>query len=119
MHKNILKAKKRIDKFIIETDCKYASEISNLIGTEVFVKYDNKQHTGSFKYRGSINKLLSLTKEEKKKGDWDAEHGAISLSEFEISLSDFAIAQRILKSLSEIAQRNSAKLSEKCRRLPY
>ncbi len=68
MHKNILKAKKRIDKFIIETDCKYASEISNLIGTEVFVKYDNKQHTGSFKYRGSINKLLSLTKEEKKKG---------------------------------------------------
>ena len=68
MHKNILKAKERIDKFIIETDCKYVPEISQLIGTEVFVKYDNKQRTGSFKYRGSINKLLSLTKEEKKNG---------------------------------------------------
>ena len=68
MYKNIIKAKERIEKYVVETECKYSLELSNLTGSNIFVKYDNKQHTGSFKYRGSINKLLSLTPEEKAKG---------------------------------------------------
>ena len=68
MYKNIIKAKERIEKYVIKTECKYSPELSNLIGSSIFVKYDNKQHTGSFKYRGSINKLLSLSAEEKDKG---------------------------------------------------
>ena len=60
MFEKILKAKDKIEKFIIKTDCKKSPQISQLIGKEVFVKYDNKQHTGSFKFRGSMNKLLSL-----------------------------------------------------------
>ncbi len=68
MYKNIIKAKERIDKFIIKTECKYSPELSKMIGSKIYIKYDNKQHTGSFKYRGSINKLLSLTKAEKKRG---------------------------------------------------
>ena len=68
MYKSIIKAKERIDKFIIDTECKFSAELSKLIGSNIYVKYDNKQHTGSFKYRGSINKLLSLSNKEKKKG---------------------------------------------------
>ena len=68
MYKYIIKAKERIEKYVIKTECKYSPELSNFIGSSIFVKYDNKQHTGSFKYRGSINKLLSLSAEEKDKG---------------------------------------------------
>ena len=68
MFEKILKAKDKIEKFIIKTDCKKSPQISQLIGKEVFVKYDNKQHTGSFKFRGSMNKLLSLKRKDEKKG---------------------------------------------------
>ncbi len=60
MFENILKAKDKIDRYIIKTECIKSQEISNLIGKNVYVKYDNRQHTGSFKFRGSMNKLLSL-----------------------------------------------------------
>jgi threonine dehydratase len=36
--------------------------------TNVFVKYELFQKTGSFKVRGAFNKLLSLSAEERKRG---------------------------------------------------
>ena len=68
MYKNILKAHSRIKKHIIKTECFLSKSISELAGTNVYVKYDNKQITGSFKYRGSLNKLLSLKDVQKKNG---------------------------------------------------
>ncbi len=47
------------------TQSKFASE---LIGGKVFLKWENQQVTHSFKVRGVINKLLSLSAEEKAKG---------------------------------------------------
>src|SRR5690349_4508925 len=42
--------------------------LSRLTGCEVFLKFENLQFTASFKERGALNKLLSLTAAEKKRG---------------------------------------------------
>lgn len=39
-----------------------------LPGTELFFKYENEQLTGSFKIRGALNKMNSLTDAERKRG---------------------------------------------------
>ena len=68
MFNKIIKAKKLINQHIINTPSGLSHALSELTGRSIFVKYENKQHTGSFKFRGSLNKLLSLTEEQKKKG---------------------------------------------------
>ena len=68
MFNKIIKAKKLINQHIINTPSGLSHALSELTGRPIFVKYENKQHTGSFKFRGSLNKLLSLTEEQKKKG---------------------------------------------------
>lgn len=42
--------------------------LTDTLGGEVFLKLENLQKTGSFKIRGAINKIASLTEEEKAKG---------------------------------------------------
>ena len=68
MFNKIIKAKKLINQHIISTPSGLSHALSELTGRSIFVKYENKQHTGSFKFRGSLNKLLSLTEVQKKKG---------------------------------------------------
>ncbi len=68
MFNKIIKAKKLINQHIINTPSDLSHALSELTGRTIFVKYENKQHTGSFKFRGSLNKLLSLTEIQKKKG---------------------------------------------------
>ena len=68
MFNKIIKAKKLINQHIINTPSDLSHALSELTGRSIFVKYENKQHTGSFKFRGSLNKLLSLTEIQKKKG---------------------------------------------------
>ena len=68
MFNKIIKAKKLINQHIINTPSGLSHSLSELTGRSIFVKYENKQHTGSFKFRGSLNKLLSLTEKKKKKG---------------------------------------------------
>ena len=68
MFNKIIKAKKLINQHIINTPSGISHALSEITGRSIFVKYENKQHTGSFKFRGSLNKLLSLTEIEKKKG---------------------------------------------------
>src|SRR5262247_3745843 len=45
-----------------------APKLSALTGAEVFVKYENLQVTNSFKERGAVNKLASLTAAERARG---------------------------------------------------
>ena len=68
MFNKIIKAKKLINQHIINTPSGLSHALSELTGRSIFVKYENKQHTGSFKFRGSLNKLLSLTEVQKKRG---------------------------------------------------
>jgi threonine dehydratase len=63
-----LAAEKRIRPYIRETILEYSLFYTRLIGANVYFKLENLQHTGSFKLRGAMNKLLSLTDEERKQG---------------------------------------------------
>lgn len=61
-------AHKRIRPYIRETPLEHSWELSENSGCEVHLKLENLQITGSFKLRGALNKLLTLTEDEKKRG---------------------------------------------------
>ncbi len=75
INKEIQKAEKRIRPYILKTPLIESKELSKLINGKVYLKLESEQYTGSFKARGSINKLLSLTTEEKKNGTITASTG--------------------------------------------
>lgn len=53
---------------VLKTPLVPAPRLSQLTGATVFVKHENMQATGSFKERGAVTKLASLTEEERKRG---------------------------------------------------
>src|SRR5262245_17434743 len=61
-------ARARIRATIYQSPCAYSETISHMTGTRVFFKLDNLQMTGSFKERGALNKLLTLSAEERANG---------------------------------------------------
>jgi threonine dehydratase len=58
----------RIRESIRVSSCRQSDTFSALTGNTVFLKLDNQQRTGAFKERGALNKLLTLTKEERAQG---------------------------------------------------
>ena len=46
----------------------HSRTLSALTGAEIFLKFENLQFTASFKERGALNKLLSLSPEKRKRG---------------------------------------------------
>jgi threonine dehydratase len=61
-------ARRRIRDAVYMTPCTGSEFFSQLLGFEAFFKLENLQRTGSFKERGALNKLLSLTQEQRAKG---------------------------------------------------
>jgi threonine dehydratase len=61
-------AEKRIRRYVVETPVERSPALSELTGAQIYVKLENLQHTGSFKVRGALNKLLSLGEEERVAG---------------------------------------------------
>ena len=61
-------ARKVIAGAVLRTPMLPAPRLSALTGAEVFVKYENLQVTNSFKDRGALNKLSSLTEAERGRG---------------------------------------------------
>ena len=53
---------------VVETPCSHSRTLSQISGAEVYLKFENHQFTASFKERGALNKLLSLSTDEKKRG---------------------------------------------------
>lgn len=64
----VLKAQKRLRKHIRTTLLEYSPSLSEISHSQVYLKLENLQSTHSFKFRGALNKLLSLSEEEKTKG---------------------------------------------------
>ncbi|MFX1508465.1 MAG: threonine/serine dehydratase [Promethearchaeota archaeon] len=60
VRKEVIKAEKRIRKYIRETPLEYSPYLSNIGQCQAYLKMENIQLTGSFKARGAMNKLLSL-----------------------------------------------------------
>lgn len=61
-------ARKRIAPYIKRTKLERSETLSKRLGTNVYVKLELFQTTGSFKVRGAFNKLLSFAPEDLKKG---------------------------------------------------
>ena len=53
---------------VIDTPCLYSRTLSGITGAEVYLKFENLQFTASFKERGALVKLLSLSPEERAAG---------------------------------------------------
>jgi len=61
-------ARQRIRGFIYCSPAPHSAELSQMTGQQVFLKLDNLQRTGAFKERGALNKILTLTDDEKQRG---------------------------------------------------
>ncbi|MEE4270370.1 MAG: pyridoxal-phosphate dependent enzyme [Thermoanaerobaculales bacterium] len=61
----IVDAREKIRSRIRLTACRFSAALSDAGGADVFLKLENTQLSGSFKIRGVLNKLLSLTPEER------------------------------------------------------
>ncbi|CEG57597.1 threonine/serine dehydratase [Legionella fallonii] len=71
----VLTADSRIRQHIKETPLDYSIALSRETQVNVFLKCENLQHTGAFKARGAINKLLSLTASQREQGIVTASSG--------------------------------------------
>src|SRR6204780_1927116 len=58
----------RIRDAIRVSPCTHSEAFSALTHNAIFLKLDNQQRTGAFKERGALNKLLTLTAEERAQG---------------------------------------------------
>jgi threonine dehydratase len=65
---DIQAAQGRIHESIYLSPCTRSETFSKLTSNTVYLKLDNLQRTGAFKERGALNKLLTLTNEERARG---------------------------------------------------
>jgi threonine dehydratase len=61
-------ARARIQSSIYVTPCAHSETFSRLCGNKIYFKLENLQMTGSFKERGALNKILTLTPAERAAG---------------------------------------------------
>ena len=64
----IRKAEERIRPYIVKTPLVRLVNLDPYLHCEVYAKLENLQLTGAFKLRGALNKILSLSEEQLKKG---------------------------------------------------
>ena len=65
---DVKQALARIRDSIYLSPCALSAAFSSLTSNSIYLKLDNLQRTGAFKERGALNKLLSLTDDERSKG---------------------------------------------------
>jgi len=65
---DIRAAAQRLKGQVLDTPCVESRTISQIMGAQVFLKFENLQFTASFKERGACNKLAQLSDEEKRRG---------------------------------------------------
>lgn len=64
----ILQARERLGDQVVLTPCTQSQAFSDLLACSLWLKFETRQHTGSFKDRGALNKLLQLSDEERSRG---------------------------------------------------
>jgi threonine dehydratase len=58
----------RIGPSIYESPLVHSRTLSRLTGNTMFLKLENLQMTGSFKERGALNRILTMTEDERRRG---------------------------------------------------
>jgi threonine dehydratase len=86
--KQIELAEQRIRPYLPASPLSFSPRLSELVGSSIYLKWDSQLRTGSFKERGALNVLLSLSDSEKKRGVCAASLGnhALGLSHFAAKL---------------------------------
>ena len=65
---DIRQARERIRPYVRRTPLERSDSLSRRLDTNIYVKYELFQKTGSFKARGAFNKILSLSADELARG---------------------------------------------------
>lgn len=65
---DIRAAARRIQGAVIRTPMLVSRTLSEIIGAEVWLKFENLQFTAAYKERGALNKLLQLADDERSRG---------------------------------------------------
>jgi threonine dehydratase len=65
---DVQQARRRITDQIYLSPCARSETFSRLTGCTAYLKLDNLQMTGAYKERGALNKLLTLSPEERERG---------------------------------------------------
>jgi len=65
---DVITARDGLDAVMRATPLKFSRALSDRIGTDVFLKCENLQRAGSFKFRGAYTRLSRLSDEEKARG---------------------------------------------------
>jgi threonine dehydratase len=65
---DLVRARERIAPYVARTPLTHSPLLSERASAEVFLKQENRQVTGSFKPRGAVHKLLTLSAEERARG---------------------------------------------------
>lgn len=65
---SIRSARERIQGHLYLSPAPHSAGLSEMTGQQVFLKLDNLQRTGAFKERGALNRILTLTPEERSRG---------------------------------------------------
>jgi threonine dehydratase len=65
---DIRTAAERIRGAVVHTPTLCSRTLSDIIGAEVWLKFENLQFTAAYKERGALNKLLQLTEDERRRG---------------------------------------------------
>lgn len=73
--REVIEADRRIKGYVRETSTEHTYFFSDLGKSNVYLKLENTQLSGSFKLRGAFNRLLTLTDEEIEKGIITASSG--------------------------------------------
>jgi threonine dehydratase len=76
----VSEAHERCRDHLLPTPLEYSLYLSQLIDGDVWLKLDTMQRTASFKFRGALNKILSLTEEELDRGVVTASTGNYALA---------------------------------------
>lgn len=107
----VLKAKRNLAGIAVRTPLTRSAGLSDIAGAEVYLKWENQQRTGAYKFRGAYNKICSLPHEERDKGVITASSGNHALA--------VSLASRLLEVRATVVVPTSApKVKiERCREL--
>ena len=75
IHQSVKAAANRISEHVRRTPFERSVMMSDLTGADVWLKLENQQYTGSFKFRGAMNKMLTLSQSERERGIYTASTG--------------------------------------------
>lgn len=68
MFEQVQAAKDRLKGYVNPTPIMTSTTLNRLIGAEVYLKCENFQRSGAFKFRGAFNSISQLSEEEKMRG---------------------------------------------------